>query len=122
MTVVTPEPPPVTTPPPSITVPPTTTRPPAPPTTIAPPATLVASIPQLIALLAPNPDAYGDRGSNLYDKLVHLQEERASHGDGSPHVRDEARDLLDDVNKWLDEGRLNAAIGAEAIRLLTPLA
>jgi hypothetical protein len=35
-------------------------------------------------------------------------------------VRDEARDLLEDVDKWLDEARLDPSIGAEAIRLLMP--
>ena len=121
MDVIT-DPLPTTPPTPTITVPPTTTRPLATPTTTAPPTTLAGTIPQLIARLAPDPDAYGDRGSNLYDKLVDLQQERASYPDSSPRVRDDARALRDDVDKWMGEGRLDTTIGAEAVRLLTPLA
>jgi HD-GYP domain-containing protein (c-di-GMP phosphodiesterase class II) len=99
---------------------PTTTRPTA-PTTTAPVVTTIGSIAQLITVLAPDPDAYGDRGSNLYDKLVDLQQERVIYGDAHQRVRDDARDLLDDVDKWLKENRLDDQIGADAIRLLTPL-
>ena len=110
---------------PAPTIPPTTIPLPTVPSTI--PTTTVASpiigtIPALIAKLAPNPDAYGDRGSNLLDKLRDLQDERAEYPDSDHHVTDSASDLIDDVWKWLGEHRLDATIGADAIRLLTPLA
>ncbi|MEO5837611.1 MAG: HD domain-containing phosphohydrolase [Acidimicrobiales bacterium] len=113
---------PITIPPPTTTP---TTPPPTVPATIPPttaPTATVNSIPALIAKLAPNPDAYGDRGSNLLGKLVDLQNERAKHPDSDHHVTDKASDLIDDVQKWRGEGRLDPTIGADAIRLLTPLA
>ena len=73
-------------------------------------------------MLAPNPDAYGDRGSNLVDKLRDLQDERSQYPDSDHHVTDSASDLIDDVQKWLGEVRLNPTIGAHALRLLAPLA
>ena len=76
----------------------------------------------MIAILAPNADAYGDRGSNLLDKLRDVQDERGKHPDSHDHVIDAANDLIDDVHKWLGEGRLDTSIGAHALRLLAPLA
>jgi hypothetical protein len=81
-----------------------------------------STIAALIALLQPDPDAYGNRGSNLLDKLNDVQAARSQYGDSDHHVRDKARSLIDDVNKWLGEGRLDATIGADAKRLLAPLA
>ena len=112
-----------TIPPPTVTAPtsPLPTVPPtSPPTTTASP--IIGTIDALIAKLAPDADAYGDRGSNLLDKLRDLQDERSTYSDTDHHVTDSASDLIDDVNKWLGEGRLNPAIGADALRLLAPLA
>lgn len=92
----------------------------SPPTTTASP--IIGTIDGLIAKLAPNADAYGDRGSNLLDKLRSLQAERSQYSDTDPHVTGSASDLIDDVHKWLGEGRLNPTIGADALRLLAPLA
>ena len=118
-----PLPPPATSPLPTqpiVTVPPTTQPPVSPPVTTlsAGPSTITA----LISLLGPDPDAYGDRGSNLMDKLEDVEEERAKHGDTDHHVTDAASDLIQDVDKWLQERRLDATIGAHAKRLLAPLA
>jgi hypothetical protein len=103
------------------TLAPTTTRPNV-TTTTQPTVATIMSIAQLIAVLAPNPDAYGDKGSNLHDKLVDIEAERAIYSDSSSRVRDDARSLLKDIDKWLKEGRLDEQIGADAIRLLQPLA
>ncbi|MEO8696648.1 MAG: HD domain-containing phosphohydrolase [Acidimicrobiales bacterium] len=114
---------------PVASAPPTSQAPtnPAPtvPTTSPPstaPTSTINTIDGLIAVLAPNPDAYGERGSDLLSKLRDLQKERAKHPDTDHHVTDRARGLIDDVDKWLTEGKLDAAIGADAIRLLQPLA
>jgi hypothetical protein len=80
------------------------------------------TIDALIAILQPNPDAYGDRGSNLLDKLNALQSTRRQYGDANPRVASDARDLMADVNTWLGERRLDPTIGADAQRLLAPLA
>ena len=112
------------------TIPPATSplptiAPAIPPTTVAPTTSLSSApstIDGLIALLAPKPDAYGDRGSNLLDKLRALQDDRNKYPDSDDHVTASASDLIADVQKWLGEGRLDQTIGADAIRLLTPLA
>jgi hypothetical protein len=114
-----------TTPPPPPTIPLPTSPPPTVPP-VSPPTTSTSSTPAtidaLISMLEPNPDAYGDRGSNLYDKLRDLQDERNRYPDSDHHVTDSASDLIDDVQKWLGEGRLSPTIGAHALRLLAPLA
>jgi hypothetical protein len=120
--------PPTTAAPPTIPLPtsplPTSPLPTTPP--IIPPTTSASSTPStingLISMLAPNPDAYGDRGSNLLDKLRDLQDERSQYPDSDHHVTDTASDLIDDVHKWLGEGRLDPTIGAYALQLLTPIA
>jgi hypothetical protein len=113
--------PPATTP-----VPPPSAPPKTQPATTAPTTTITSSSPstidELIALLAPDPDGYGDRGSNLLGKLRDVQDERSKHPDSHDHVIDAANDLIDDVHKWLGEGRLDFTIGADALRLLAPLA
>jgi hypothetical protein len=91
-----------TIPPPTVTTPtsPLPTVPSTnPPTTAASP--IIGTIDALIAKLAPNADAYGDRGSNLLDKLRSLQDERSQYPDTDHHVTDSASALIDDVNKWL---------------------
>jgi len=103
-----------------------TTGPATIPTVTTPPVTAVSSGPTtiqaLIVLLQPYPDAYGDRGSNLLSKLQDLQSARVQYGDADSHVVTRANDLIDDVNKWLGEGRLDPTIGADAKQLLTALA
>jgi hypothetical protein len=56
------------------------------------------------------------------DKLNDVQAARNQYGDSDNHVRDKALSLIDDVNKWLGERRLDATIGADAKRLLAPFA
>jgi hypothetical protein len=109
---------PPTSQPPSNPLP--TVAPTTPPTTVATPT--INTIDALIAVLAPNPDAYGDRGSDLYNKLRDLQNERTKHPDTDHHVIDRAKALINDTEKWVREGKLDPAIGADAIRLVTPLA
>jgi hypothetical protein len=69
-----------------------------------------------------NPDAYGDKGSDLLKKLLELQHERAKHADTDKHVRDRARDVIDNVNKWMSEGKLDTTIASHTTRLVAPLA
>ena len=73
-------------------------------------------------MLEPDADAYGDRGSNLLNKLRDLQRERGESFDTAQPVKDRAGSLIEDVDKWLEEGRLDPAIGDVAQRLLAPLA
>ena len=73
-------------------------------------------------MLEPDADAYGDRGSNLLNKLHDLQRERGESLDTAQPVNDRASSLIEDVDKWLEEGRLDPAIGDVAQRLLALLA
>jgi len=80
------------------------------------PATLVPQVPQtlaqLTALLAADPTKYGEAGPELLKKLQDYQDK--------PDAR-RAGDLVERVNKWLDDGELDPTIGAAAIRILSPL-
>jgi serine/threonine protein kinase len=94
------------------TTPPTTTT--TPPTTTT---TLVTTIPprprtigELIALLAAGPDAFGEKGNDVLKKLVEVQEKQ----DG-----DEAAKLLEEIDKWVGEGKLDPQIGSFARDVLS---
>jgi len=76
----------------------------------------VVSIGTLTDLLSAGPEDYGKKGRDLLDKLQELQRERG---------RDQAKkaaDLIEDIDDWVDDGELNAAIAAQARQLLEPLA
>ena len=101
---------PADSPPPSATPPPS--KPSWGPTTIE----------ELVSMVQYNPDAYGEKGSDLLKKLLELQHERAKHADTDKHVRDSARDVIDKANKWMRDGKLDATIASHTTRLLAPLA
>ncbi len=88
------------------TTPPTTT----PPTTTTPEP---QTIDELIALLAANPDAFGEKGEDLVGKLEEVQ------ADGDP---EDAANLIEEIDKWVAEGQLDPEIGSQAQQLLAPLA
>lgn len=78
--------------------------------------TTVVSIGTLTDLLSAGPEDYGKKGRDLLDKLQELQRERG---------RDQAKkagDLIEDIDDWVDDGELDAAIAAQARQLLEPLA
>ncbi|HUF85285.1 MAG TPA: protein kinase [Acidimicrobiia bacterium] len=97
------------------------------PTVVAEPSTTTSStttttttttpvpdtIDELIATLAADPDAFGEKGEDLLDKLQKVQEEQ------NP---EEAGKLIEEIDKWVDEGQLDPATGALAQQLLAPLA
>lgn len=89
----------------------TTTTAPA-TTTTAPPLTVGA----VADLLATDPDAYGEKGRDLLDKLQKVQSE-------SPDKQaEEARKAIEEIGKWIDEGELDPTMGQRAISVLEPLA
>jgi serine/threonine protein kinase len=88
----------------------TTTTTTTPPTTTTP---LPQTVDELVALLAANPDAFGEKGTDLLDKLQEAQGEQ----DG-----EKAAKLIDEIDKWVGEGQLDPEIGALAQQLLAPLA
>jgi len=78
--------------------------------------TTVVSIGTITDLLSAGPEDYGKKGRDLLDKLQELQRERG---------RDQAKkagDLIEDIDDWVDDGELDAAIAAQARQLLEPLA
>jgi eukaryotic-like serine/threonine-protein kinase len=93
----------------------TTTTPPT--TTTTPPTTTMTPVPdtidELIALLAANPGAYGEKGEDLMKKLQEVQEKQNG---------EEARKLIEEIDKWVSGGELDGEIGALAQQLLTPVA
>lgn len=92
------------------TLPPTTTTT-IPPTT----TTLPQTINQLVALLAADPTAFGEKGQELFDRLISLSQRPDRQG------RDAAR-LIQDVQGWLQDGEISPSIGALTVQILTPLA
>jgi hypothetical protein len=88
----------------------TTTTTTTPPTTTTP---VPQTVDELVALLAANPDAFGEKGTDLLDKLQEVQGEQ----DG-----EKAAKLIEEIDKWVGEGELDAEIGALAQQLLAPLA
>ena len=100
--------------------------PPAAPAPATPPPTNPSATPnsigQLVWMIQSNPDAYGEKGSDLLKKLYELQHERIKHGDHHDHVTDRADKTIEDADKWMRQGKLDPNIVAHTKRLLTPLA
>ena len=99
---------------PTIAAEPTTTS--STTTTTTPPTTTTPepqTIDELIALLAADPDAFGEKGEDLLDKLQEVQDEQ----DG-----EKAAKLIEEIDKWVDEGQLDPEVGSQAQQLLVPLA
>jgi hypothetical protein len=88
----------------------TTTLPPTTTTTLSP-----QTIDELIALLSADPSAYGEKGPDLLQSLIQLQERPSRNG------KDAAR-LIDQVQRWVEKGQLSSAIGVIAEELLAPQA
>ena len=80
------------------------------------------SIEQLLSMVQHNPDAYGEKGPDLLKNLQELQNERRKHSDTHDHVTERAEKTIDDAEKWMRQGKLNAIVVFHTKRLLTPLA
>lgn len=98
----------------AVTVATTTTT--APTTTTTTTTTTVVSIGMLTDLLSAGPEDYGKKGRDLLDKLQELQRKRGRD------QAEKAADLIKDIDDWVDDGALDAAIAAQARHLLEPLA
>ena len=96
---------------------PSETEPTTTPTTEPPPTTAPSpqTIDELIALLAADPDAHGEKGEDLLEKLQELQEKPGEQGK-------KAAELIGEVDQWVADGELNQDIGSLANQLLDPLA
>ena len=69
-----------------------------------------------------NPNAYGEKGSDLLEKLQELQHERSKHADSHDHVTKRADKTIEEADKWMGQGKLDASLVSQTKRLLTPLA
>ena len=63
-------------------------------------------------LTAGPPEAYGDKGLDLLDKLQKIQRETAEKR------VEEAENAIEEISKWVDEGTLEPLIAQAAIELL----
>ncbi|MEX2268321.1 MAG: protein kinase [Acidimicrobiia bacterium] len=71
---------------------------------------LPTTVDGLIAFLAAAPDAFGERGSELLERLLELRED-------SEHGRD-AEHLAQDIEGWVEDGELDPTMGALALQIL----
>jgi eukaryotic-like serine/threonine-protein kinase len=83
--------------------------------TATPPASedLEALIESLFRGLREDEDRFGAKGEDLFEDLVDVEGER----DRRKQAR-EARKLMDEIEKWIDEGELDPETGANALRIL----
>lgn len=94
--------------------------------TVAPeqaPAPLVTQAPaepqslsELIAVLAEDPDRYGEKGRDLLDRLVKVA------GADDDDRGEEARKTIEEAAKWSNEQLLDPTIAVQTVRILEPLA
>lgn len=100
---------------------------PAPATTAVPTTAKVSTttapltIDALIARIAANPAAAGEKGDELLKKLREIQREN-SQKPGGKSVQETARKTADEINEWVDEGELDPSIAAVAQQVLQTLA
>ena len=73
-------------------------------------------------MIQSNPDAYGEKGSDLLKKLQELQRNEPSTATHHDHVTDHADKAIEDADKWMRQGKLDPKIVSHTKRLLTPLA
>lgn len=79
-------------------------------------AATLATLGELADQVAADPGAYGEKGSDLLDKLQEVQREK------SDKQADKAAKVLEEIDKWIADGKLDAAIAEQARAVLRPLA
>ncbi len=70
----------------------------------------------LLAHVATTMPEWGDKGKDLHSKLTKLLETEAPGKQAK-----EARDLIDEIEKWVEEGKIDAERAEDAISVLEPL-
>lgn len=98
---------------------PTSAKPPAeqpttPTTTREAPTT--PTLGELTDRVAADPDAYGDKGSDLLNALQEVQREKPDK------QAKKATRVLEEIDKWVAEGKLDATIADQARAVLRPIA
>lgn len=81
-----------------------------PTTTVLPGPATIAELG--VVLAAGPPEAYGEKGLDLLDKLQKMQRETAEKR------VEEAENAIEEISKWVDEGKLEPLIAQAAIELL----
>jgi eukaryotic-like serine/threonine-protein kinase len=87
----------------------------APPTTTTPTTLAPQSVADLVALLAADPSAYGEKGEDLLARLESILERPDGAG------KDAAR-LIEEIDGWVNDGQLSPLLGEQATAILTPIA
>ena len=82
-----------------------------------PPAEELATVSALFAEVAMDTSGWGEKGKDLLSDLEDLLGEEDA-GDRA----EDARDLVEEIEEWISEGKLDASRGREAIRVLQPVA
>lgn len=86
-------------------------------TTAAPPSTgAVVTLGELADRIAADPDSFGEKGSDLLSKLQEVQREKPDK------QADKASKVLEEIDKWIAEGKLNSSIAKDAQAVLQPIA
>lgn len=89
----------------------------APDTTAAPSsAVAVMTIGELADRIAADPDSFGEKGSDLLNKVQEVQREK------SDKQAEKASKVLEEIDKWVAEGKLDANVGQDARAILQPIA
>jgi eukaryotic-like serine/threonine-protein kinase len=108
---------------PSTTAPPTTSPPTTSPPTTSPPTTVAPTVPpppasleELIALVASDPEGFGAKGPEFLDELQKVEQEEGRK------QSDKAAELLDHAQEQVDKGELTPELLAVAEPILQPIA
>lgn len=89
----------------------------APATTAAPPSTAaITTIGELADRIATDPDSFGEKGSDLLNKLQEVQREKPDK------QAEKASKVLEEIDKWVVEGTLDSNVAEDARAVLQPIA
>lgn len=70
----------------------------------------------LTDILAPDPRAWGQRGMDLLEGLHEVQEQLGRN------PRNEAQDLISDIEEWLERGQIDERMANRTIEIIAPFA
>lgn len=88
----------------------------APATTAAPSSTAaIATIGELADRIAADPDSFGEKGSDLLNKLQEVQREKPDK------QAEKAAKVLEEIDKWVAEGTLDSNVAEDARAVLQPI-
>lgn len=66
--------------------------------------------------IAADPDSFGEKGSDLLNKLQEVQREKPGK------QAEKASKVLEELDKWVADGKLDSSIASDARAILQPIA